>query len=70
MQDMHNSQKGISTLRCGHIMHANCLDEFMSKHIACPICKKSVVDPKDFEEYFDEEMANSPMPEEYRNLKM
>lgn len=42
----------------------------MNQHFACPICKKSVIDPKEFEDFFDEEMANSPMPKEYRDMKM
>ena len=57
-------------MRCGHVMHSNCMEEYLLTQIACPICKKSVVDPKEFEEYFDEEMASSPMPAAYRNIKM
>jgi len=51
-------------------MHASCLEEYIQNHIACPICKKSAVDPKVFEDYYDEEITNSPMPAELRDTKM
>lgn len=57
-------------MRCGHIMHSSCLKEYLKKNIACPICKKSAIDPKHFEGHFDVELANSPMPRELRDTKM
>ena len=42
----------------------------MSNTIACPICKKSMVDPKLFEKEMDLQHANMPMPEDYKNTKM
>lgn len=70
MNDMHDSQQNVGVLRCGHVMHATCLEEYIQNHIACPICKKSAVDPKVFEDYYDEEITNSPMPIELRDCKM
>ena len=70
MEDMHDSQQNIGVLRCGHIMHSSCLKQYLKKNIACPICKKSAIDPKSFEGHFDEELANSPMPRELKDTKM
>jgi len=36
----------------------------------CPICRKSIVDPKQIESYMDFEVANTPMPEEYKDIKI
>ena len=32
------------------------------------MCRKSIVDPKFFEKYYDDMIAGQPMPEEYANL--
>ena len=51
MEDMHSSRDGAMFLRCGHAMHSKCQMQYLFKgNIACPLCKKSVVDPKNFEE--------------------
>ena len=47
-----------------------CLDKHAETSIACPLCRKSIVDPIEFEEYFDELIVETQMPDEYRDMKM
>lgn len=68
---MHTSTKVITFMRCGHAIHRECYNEYIkSRRIACPICKKSLCDPKLFEAQMDAEIAMTPMPAEYKDLKM
>ena len=71
MDDMHTSTKSASFLRCGHAMHTRCLNKYLrNNNIACPMCKKSVVDPKVFEAQMDAYIASMPMPPDYKDVKM
>ena len=71
MEDMHTSTLHHSFLRCGHAMHTKCLNQYMKANkISCPMCKKSVVDPKIFEAQCDHYFATMPMPLEYKDTKM
>jgi len=53
MEDMQNSIKGATLTRCGHSMHAKCLQQYSRTNIACPICKKSLIDPLIIEAHMD-----------------
>lgn len=57
-------------MRCGHAMHPKCFSQYVRTNIACPFCKKSVVDPKLIEAHYDIEIAGMPMPEEFKDLEM
>ena len=70
MTDMHTSRIAPTTLRCGHAMHSNCYVGYAKTNIACPICRKSMCDPKLFEAQMDNEIACMPMPAEYANQTM
>jgi len=39
-------------------------------NITCPVCKKSIIDPKKYEKAIHKEMANMPMPLEYKDAKI
>lgn len=67
---MQNSRAAASFLRCGHAMHSECYRTFMQTSIACPLCRKSIVDPKYFEASYDAQIRETPMPEEYKNKLM
>ena len=67
---MYVSRASIVFLECNHNMHRNCLDEYLKSNLNCPICRKSLIDPKHLEEWFDEQLAGTIMPEEYRGAKM
>jgi RING finger/CHY zinc finger protein 1 len=52
--DMHNSVLSSTILKCGHAMHSKCAKEYINTNIACPICKKSIVDMEEYETYYDQ----------------
>ncbi|GBG70275.1 hypothetical protein CBR_g6402 [Chara braunii] len=58
-------------LKCGHTIHEQCLKE-MERHnrYACPMCSKSTCDMKLVWQSRDEEIALTPMPVEYQNMKV
>jgi len=59
----------LKVLPCGHITHLLCWKEMIQKGIfACPLCGLCTTDMTDFWHELDEEIANTPMPEEYRNV--
>ena len=70
LEDMQTARQGVSLLRCGHAMHRNCFMQYMETQIGCPLCKKSMVDPKLFEEHYDTQLALMEMPEDYKNTFM
>ena len=51
-------------------MHSACFQEYIKHNISCPMCKKSLVDPKWFEAQMDAELAAMQMPPEYKDTKM
>jgi hypothetical protein len=54
MNDMHSSTRSLSILKCGHAMHAICFAKYYKNgEIACPLCKKSIIDPKVYEKEMD-----------------
>lgn len=70
MEDMHTSTDSASFLRCGHAMHTKCLNSYMKTNVKCPLCKKSICDPKLFEKTQDAYFEGTRMPEEYKDAKM
>ena len=54
MDDMQNSTNSATFLKCGHAMHSKCYSTYMkANNIACPLCKKSLYDPKYLEKIYD-----------------
>ena len=52
-------------------MHSKCYYQYLkSNQIACPMCKKSIVDPRLYEMQIDRAIAETQMPEEYKDTKM
>lgn len=51
-------------------MHRTCFNTYVQSNIACPLCRKSIIDPLLFESHYDEQVLLMPMPEEYANKKM
>ena len=70
MEDMHTSRIAPVALRCGHAMHSKCYNNYLRTQIACPLCKKSIIDPKLFEASMDMQLASMQMPAEYKDTKM
>ena len=43
---------------------------YCKTNIACPLCKKSIVDMSQYESFYDDQIAMTQMPEEYKNHYM
>lgn len=58
-----------TVLKCGHTIHAHCLEELERSTAnicpCCPICKKSLGDYSSYWAALDREIENNPVPEEY-----
>ncbi|CAG9326389.1 unnamed protein product [Blepharisma stoltei] len=68
-EDMFTSRQRAMPMSCGHFIHNACLRDMMAHHrYTCPICCKSIADFSDFYQKIDEEVSNTPMPEEYQNI--
>ena len=70
LRDMHSSQDPLTFIRCGHMMHESCFASFSLTNVACPICRKSIVDMLLFEQQLDLQMEAMQMPDEYRDKMM
>ena len=70
LEDLFDSQEAISKLTCGHALHAACLDSLIgnSGRNTCPLCNASIVRPS--LAALRREVAETPMPEEYRGLRV
>ncbi|XP_034237643.1 RING finger and CHY zinc finger domain-containing protein 1 [Thrips palmi] len=70
LEDIHTSRMPCHIPDCGHLLHRNCFEELLTfGHYACPICQTSLLDMSKLWKYFDEEIKNTPMPEEFLNFK-
>ena len=45
LEKMFTSRDPPTFLRCGHSMHSKCYNSYLKRNIACPICRKCVIDP-------------------------
>jgi len=70
LADLHTSRVASHFLRCGHSMHGTCYTSYARTNIACPLCRKSICDPKFFASWFEAQIASTIMPLEYRNKYM
>ena len=50
-------------------MHQKCFDDYIKTTYKCPICKKSIYDPHEFEKELDEYMESVPMPKDLKDVK-
>ena len=41
--DPYEKKEGISKLKCGHIFHYECIDQWIIDKITCPLCRTSLV---------------------------
>ncbi|CAH1772445.1 unnamed protein product [Owenia fusiformis] len=68
MEDLHTSRDGSTIPPCGHLIHGTCYKQMLSKgHFACPMCGEAMVEMDNIWKRLDEEVANTQMPEEYRD---
>ncbi|XP_057671569.1 RING finger and CHY zinc finger domain-containing protein 1-like isoform X1 [Diorhabda carinulata] len=67
-EDIHTSRIACHIPPCGHLLHGPCYEELLGNGLyACPICQTSLMDMQRLWKHYDMEIANTPMPPEYRN---
>mmetsp|Transcript_10678 Transcript_10678/g.39189 ORF Transcript_10678/g.39189 Transcript_10678/m.39189 type:complete len:290 (+) Transcript_10678:348-1217(+) len=68
---LFDSVRPIAVLRCGHTIHEECFKD-MTRHAGfkCPICNQAAVDMEHTWQYLDEEVIATPMPDEYKDMKV
>ncbi len=68
---MAGSRVPCAALRCGHFMHAPCIDEMLrGGQWRCPQCNKAAVDMAGVWARLDAEVAATPMPAEYDGVRV
>ncbi|XP_021343549.1 RING finger and CHY zinc finger domain-containing protein 1-like [Mizuhopecten yessoensis] len=68
LEDLHTSRIAAHIPPCGHLIHYACFKEMLKTgNYACPTCNQSMVKMDNVWEHIDDEIAHTPMPEEYKD---
>nr|XP_048702783.1 RING finger and CHY zinc finger domain-containing protein 1 isoform X2 [Caretta caretta] len=67
-KDIHTSRVGAHVLPCGHLLHRTCYEDMLKEGYRCPLCMHSALDMSRYWRQLDDEVAQTPMPTEYRNM--
>lgn len=71
LEYLFDSREQLAILPCGHALHRECHSSMLkSGALACPVCQRSSVDLSDYHARLREEIARTPMPEEYRDRQV
>jgi len=72
LENIFNSREQVMLLNCGHPIHQMCYRESLKNHLyTCPLCQKYMIEVTDEDnQMIDQEIANTPMPEEFRDKKV
>ncbi|XP_053116837.1 RING finger and CHY zinc finger domain-containing protein 1 isoform X2 [Hemicordylus capensis] len=68
LEDIHTSRVGAHVLPCGHLLHRTCYEDLLKEGYRCPLCMHSALDMSRYWQQLDDEVAQTPMPTEYRNM--
>lgn len=69
LENLHSSRIPSHIPACGHLLHTSCYEELTrAGHYACPLCGVSMLDMAPLWRQMDEEIAATPLPEEYRHV--
>lgn len=67
---LHTSVTTTHINKCGHMLHRQCYKQLLRQgQYRCPTCLISMIDMSAEWRRVDEDIASTPMPEEYRNVK-
>lgn len=64
---LFDSVKDCKSLKCGHWLHSECLNEYLKYNNKCPICSKSIAETDSFNMYLDHHISSTPMPDEFKD---
>jgi RING finger and CHY zinc finger domain-containing protein 1 len=67
LEDLQTSIYNLMFLKCGHTLHAKCFQDYIKSNYKCPLCAKSMVDMSFYFNNLQNEINNTPLPEEYRD---
>ena len=73
LEDLWSSRKPSFWLKCDHCIHVECFKQLQKTTIKCPVCAKSFHSKEDLRvasTHLDSEIASTPMPAEYQDLKV
>lgn len=69
LDDLHTSRIDAHIPPCGHLIHSSCMKQCIKTgNYACPTCGQSLFDMKTVWTQLDQEVENTPMPEEYKEF--
>ena len=64
LNDLFTSRESCIILKCSHVIHNSCANQWLNKNIGCPLCRKTMLDSdteKKYIEYMDELIKNNPI---------
>lgn len=64
---LFNSTISTTSTKCGHWMHTECMENYLKSDYRCPLCCKSLTDTTMLNAMLDEQIATTPMPDEYKD---
>lgn len=67
---LFDSRDPVTLLRCGHAIHVMCLRQLAKTSFRCPVCSRAFVDLAQYDAFLEEEVASTPMPHEYSNMRV
>lgn len=69
--DLHSSTNVSIQVKCGHIFHRKCyLENLKQNNYKCPLCFKSMIDMNNINEFYDREIENTIIPDEYKDKEL
>jgi len=73
MEYLFDSRRTAQSMRCGHFIHSDCYRDMLRSaggmsSVRCPVCSMSVAELDSVWQSLDEEVAATPMPEEYADM--
>lgn len=71
-QYLFTSTEPVKYLKCGHLMHNSCHEEYIKRYLRCPVCSRSLEEMASVFQRIDHLMGASSrmaMPAEYRALR-
>ena len=65
---LFNSTEPLKGLRCGHVMHLSCFNEYCrGQNYTCPLCMRCMEDMSDYFSLLDQAVRMQPMPAAFQN---
>jgi RING finger/CHY zinc finger protein 1 len=69
-EELFTSTTNPFPMSCGHMIHINCFNQYVRTNDTCPLCRKTIYKNKMRDIMIKMAIAQTPMPEEYRDKKV